>query len=259
MVDFRDIEVKAGNQSFILTVIIGLLSLLVLFISFSFDHVKPLAQPIEIAMNFGNTPTGEGLEEPAITEQSSTPSNSSSQPVSQPTEPTTTQEATQKSVTQNTSERIPVASNKKTSDKKAVKATPKASESKPQGDQRANDALSNILGAKGKNSSSGQGNDGSVGNVGDPKGSDSHGTGVGENWKSTIPEPQHHNCSASGTIMVEVIVNASGGIKSVTPGVKGSTTADECLKTRARELVLKYVRAYPGSDGRKGIYRVNLR
>lgn len=263
MTDFRDIEVKAGNHSLIFTVIVGLISLLLLLISFSFDVPKPKVQPIEIAMNFGNTDVGQGEEEPAPAENSSAAASDDNQtePISQTAKPST---PAPPAVTQNTKEEVPTATEKKTKTNKTTKSTTKttpkkAEESKPKGDARANDALSNILSGKGKSPSSGQGNDGTAGNVGDPKGNASNGTGVGENWKSTIPEPQHHQCSTSGIIMVEVIVNASGGIKSATPGVKGSTSADACLKNKAQELVLKYVRAYPGSEGRKGIYKVNLR
>ncbi|MXV39046.1 hypothetical protein GO491_10230 [Flavobacteriaceae bacterium Ap0902] len=259
MEDFRDIEVKAGNHSFIITVIIGLLSLLLLLVTFSFDITKTQAAPIEIAMNFGNTDVGQGEEEPAPADELPA-SAASAASVESKTEAPTPTAPTRQAVTQHTAENRPVAAPQTTTKPKTSnKPENRPTESKPKGNQRANDALSSILSGKGQSNAGGQGNDGVAGNVGDPKGSASQGMGIGENWKSTIPEPQQHNCSSSGTIVVEIIVNSSGGIKSVTPGVRGSTSADPCLKTRARELVMQYVRAYPGADGRKGLYRVNLR
>lgn len=290
MTDFRDIEVKSGNQSFMITLGIGLLSLLLLLISFSFETKDKKNQPIEIAMNFGNTDLGKGEEEPAPaksdSESASAPNNNDTEIEENIEKPTTVEEPkketppARQAVTQNTKEdRVSAVnkkqkkvdnkaksnsttaekSNKKSSSNKSTSNANNSNANSNQGDSRANDALSNILGGKGKAQSSGQGSSNTAGNVGDPKGSDSYGTSIGEDWKSKIPEPQQHNCSASGTIVVEIIVNSAGNIKSAIPGVKGSTSSDACLKSRAKELVLKYVKANPGADGRKGFYKVNLR
>lgn len=124
MEDFRDIEVKAGNHSFFITIAIGLLSLLILLISFSFTEKTPEIQPIEIAMNFGETDLGKGDEEPAPQPEKSSASPSSSPSVAQPVEsnPTPVQPKEQpqkRAVTQNTTEDRPTASNQKsTSEKK---------------------------------------------------------------------------------------------------------------------------------------------
>lgn len=260
MSDFRDIEVKSSNQSLIISLVIGLLTLLLLLITFTFEDTYPKFQPIEIAMNFGNSDVGQGEAEPAPakTQESSAPSQPQ---VTQPQQKVAT--PIKNVATQNTNETRPTASkdNKpKTKPQPKAKTNPKPSpKPKPKGDAKGNSALNSILGGKGKSNSAGQGNDGVKGNIGDPKGSDSNGTSIGENWKSRIPEPQSHNCNASGVIVVDIVVNANGTIKSARGGARGSSSNDACLKQKAEQLVRKYVRAHPGKAGRRGSYKVNLR
>lgn len=270
MSDFRDIEVRAGNQSLIYTVIIAVLSLLILLITFTFEDTYPKFQPIEIAMNFGNSEVGQGEEEPSPSETTESAASSASAAETQP-QPQPPAQPARNVVTQNTTEPRPAAPRTNTNNTTNTRNTQTSAQQntqtqsqpaatpQPQGDSRGNSALSSIIGGKGNSNSSGQGNDGVSGNVGDPKGSDSDGTGIGENWRSRIPEPQNHDCDASGIIVVEITVNAQGGIKSARPGGRGSTSNDACLRNKAKELVERYVRAYPGSDGRTGSYRVNLR
>lgn len=259
MSDFRDIEVKASNQSLIISVVIGLLSLLLLLITFTFEETYPKFQPIEIAMNFGSSEVGQGEAEPMPSETQEASSASSSAVEQQHT--STPSAPVENVVTQTTTDTRPVATKTPTPQPQTPsKPVAQPTESpKPQGDAQGNSALSNLIGGKGKTPSGGEGNDGIAGNIGDPKGSDSSGSGIGENWKSKIPEPQTHDCSSSGIIMVDIVVNANGGIKSAIPGARGSTSNDACLKAKAKALVEKYVRAYPGADGRTGSYRVNLR
>ena len=106
MSDFRDIEVRASNQSLIISVVIGLLSLLILLISFTFEDTYPKFQPIEIAMNFGNSEVGQGDEEPMPAETQETAASSAPAAVEQPqtVTPTTPMENV---VTQNTTETRP--------------------------------------------------------------------------------------------------------------------------------------------------------
>lgn len=259
MEDFRDIEVKSGNHSLIITAVIGVLTLLLLLITFTFEDTYPKFQPIEIAMNFGNSEVGQGEAEPRPSENSAS-SAAAAQPQPKKLAPST---PLKNVATQSTTETRPVAS-QNTTPKPQPKTQPTqntqpAETPKPQGDARGNSALNSIIGGKGNSNSGGQGNDGTPGNVGDPKGSDSNGTGIGENWKSRIPEPQSHSCSSSGIIVVNIVVNANGTIKTARGGARGSTSNDACLKQRAEELVRKHVRAYPGAAGRRGSYRVNLR
>ena len=61
MSDFRDIEVKAGNQSFIVTTVVGILCMCLLLLNMKFNKDVKVYQPIEIAMNF------EPIEIPEIT------------------------------------------------------------------------------------------------------------------------------------------------------------------------------------------------
>lgn len=253
MSDFIDIEVKAGNHSLIITIIIGLLSLLFLLISFTFEQPQPKVQPIEIAMNFGNSELGQGEEEPQPNEESQSASAQSESLSSQ------TKSDIKEAITKPTAEKVPTASKPKKKKSQHQKTQKNKPNPKPKGDAKGKAALKNLLSGKGKSNSSGQGNDGVAGNVGDPKGNDSYGITIGENWKTRIPEPQSHNCTASGIIIVDIVVDATGNIKSARAGARGSSSNDSCLKTKAIELVKKYVRAYPGKDGRRGSYRVNLR
>ena len=249
-------------QSLIITAIVGVLTCLLLFLSIDFkqeNQIKPLL--IEIAMlqesNYGNTDVGQGLEEPKPAEEQPLPAKSeASQPeVSE----TKINEAPIKSKTQVTTKKIPVASKEKKSEAQPKKSNTKKESSKtsnaPKGDAQGKSALEQILGGRGKSNSNGQGNGNRAGNVGDPKGNSDKGKGIGENWKTRVPENQSHNCSASGVVVVDIVVNANGSIKRATPRVSGN----QCLANRAKELVLQYVTAFPGEDGRRGTYKVNLK
>ncbi|MRI63275.1 hypothetical protein EDM00_04600 [Ornithobacterium rhinotracheale] len=268
-------EINAKKESIIITAVVGILCALLLFLSFEFkkeSDKKPLM--IELAMledtNYGNTDLGQGPEEPAPAAESHAPtpepapakSEPTPAPAPKPTKSVTTPQKTApvKSKTQTTTKKLPVASNKtsKTESKSSStqgKTSNKNSSAQPQGDSQGKSALENILGGKGKNKSTGQGNSGSAGNYGDPKGTTDHGKNIGENWKTRVPENQSHNCDSSGSVIVDIVVNANGSIKRATPRPAKS----QCLADTAKKLVLKYVTAYPGEDGRRGTYRVNLK
>ena len=254
MSDFREIEIKSSRQSLVISIIIGLAMLLILLITFKFEETYPRFQPIEIAMNFGNTAVGQGMEEPMPSETQETSSAASAQSEAQSASSTM-----ENVVTETTTETRPSAAPTPSPKPKNQSSPQTTTTPQPKGDEKGAAALQNLLGGKGKNPSPGDGNDGVPGNVGDPRGSDSDGGGIGENWLSIIPEPQKHDCPSSGVIVVDIVVNANGGIKSATPGARGSTSNDPCLRNKAKSLVEQYVRARPGSDGRTGSYRVNLR
>lgn len=214
--------------------------------------------------NYGNSEKGEGTEEPIPTENVV---NSSASSASKSTETTkaikkkTPQKSSPKksnvvSKTQKSTKNTPTASTTKSTHKTSnSNGTNNSKNTSPKGDAKGNSALANILGGKGKSKSNGQGNDGTRGNIGSPKGNSSTGSGIGENWKTRIPEPQTHQCSTSGIVIVDIVVNANGSIKRATP----RATKDPCLSNKAKQLVLKYVTAKSGSDGRRGTYRVNLK
>lgn len=269
-------EINAKKESIIITAVVGILCALLLFLSFEFkkeSDQKTLM--IEIAMvedtNYGNTDLGQGTEEPAPAAESQVPTPEPEPAQSEPTPPAPTPTPTKnvtapqktapvKSKTQTTQEKLPVASNKtsKTENKSSSaqgKTNNQNSSAQPQGDSQGKSALENILGGKGKNKSNGQGNSGSAGNYGDPKGTTDHGKNIGENWKTRVPENQSHNCDSSGSVIVDIVVNANGSIKRATPRPAKS----QCLANTAKKLVLKYVTAFPGEDGRRGTYLVNLK
>lgn len=257
MSDFRDIEIQSKRESLIISIIVGLLTLLLLLISFTFEKtsLNPKIQPIEIAMNFGTSNVGQGIAEPSPSDaQAANASSSMEQSQAQ-----SSSASLENVVTETTTETRPAASPKPSTQTQNQTSTQQNSNPQPKGDEKGATALQQLLGGKGRTTSDGDGNDGVPGNVGDPKGGESDGTGIGENWLSTIPEPQRHDCASSGVIVVDIIVNSNGGIKSAIPGGRGSTSSDPCLRNKAKSLVEQYVRAHPGTDGRRGSYRVNLR
>lgn len=270
-------EINAKKESIIITTIVGFFCVLLLFLSFEFKkESEKETLMIELAMvedtNYGNTELGQGIEEPAPVAKSQVPTPDPKPAISEPTpaptpSPIPTKNVTApkktapvKSKTQTTQEKLPVASNKtsKTENKSSSaqgKTSSKISSAQPQGDSQGKSALENILSGKGKNKSNGQGNSGSAGNYGDPKGATDHGKNIGENWKTRVPENQSHNCDSSGSVIVDIVVNANGSIKRATPRPAQS----QCLADTAKKLVLKFVTAYPGEDGRRGTYRVTLK
>ncbi|QAR30093.1 hypothetical protein EQP59_01320 [Ornithobacterium rhinotracheale] len=274
-------EITAKKESFLITAVVGILCLLLLLLNFKFkkeNNQAPLM--IEIAMveepkpmteeiNYGNTELGQGPEEPAPATEAKaavpepTPVKKTSAPAPTPkpikAESTPAKNSPVKSKTQTTTKKLPVASENPvkatTESANQTQAKNKKTASQPQGDSQGKSALENILGGIGKNKSSGQGTSGAAGNYGDPKGTSSQGKNIGENWKTRVPEGQSHNCEASGSVMVDIVVNANGSIKRATPRPAQS----QCLADTAKKLVLKYVTAYPGEDGRRGTYLVNLK
>lgn len=252
MNDFRDIEIKSSRQSLVVTIVVGALTLSMLLITIKFEipSKNQNIQPIEIAMNFGTSNLGQGVAEPMPSvSQAAASSSEQSQAASSELENVATQ--------QTTKSRPVAAPTPSTQTESQTSSQPPSPE--PQGDVKGATALQQLLGGRGQSPSDGDGSDGVPGNVGDPKGGEGDGDGIGENWLSTIPEPQRHDCASSGVIVVDIIVNANGGIKSAIPGGRGSTSSDPCLRNKAKSLVEEYVRAHPGTDGRRGSYRVNLR
>lgn len=265
MTDHRKEKITSG----IITLIIGTLTLLLLLISFTFDGKEELQAPvIEIAMDFGNTEVGMGDAEPMPAQTVTAPAAASPQPQT----PAASAPPSRPALTQTTTETRPVASpTPRPRPERPTTTAPSQSTSQSQttanqpaqtqapADSRGTSALDAILGGRGSSSSSGQGNTNQAGNVGDPSGGDGGGSNIGENWRTRIPEPQTHNCESSGAIIVDIVVNANGGIKTARAGARGSTSNDPCLYRRAEELVRRYVTAQSGADGRRGSYRVNLR
>ncbi len=240
------------------TLVVSVLLILFMFITISFQQDKEIKknEPIEIAMNFGQTDKGKGEIEPAP--------NTSTHTKNTPTESTTTstpvrQETPSSPKKINTTlDKSPVSTPQPKPNSKPTKATtssekPKA-ESKPKMDSKGKNALDNLIGGKGKSKSGGQGSSSSAGNVGDPKGNSNTGKGI-EQWASYIPANQKHNCEASGSVYMKITVNANGSIKSVQP----KKLYDQCLIDKATFLIKKYVKAYAGADGRTGTYKVDLK
>lgn len=249
----ENLQIK--SISFGATAIAAVLVILLLFLSFSFE-IKQESLPILIELNLSESNFGQQNQGNTPVEPLPTNQPSSSEAISTPSAPikTSTQEIRTK--TQSKSPASIASPKTKTSTKKT---STQVSENKPdkasQGDSRAKSALENILGGKGNKKSEGEGSGSQNGNIGDPKGNDDQGELIGENWKTHVPPNQDHNCQASGTVIVDIVVNSQGRIKRATPRLSSS----DCLAQTAKKLVLQYVTAHPGKDNRRGSYRINLK
>lgn len=250
----ENFQIKSMSIGVTATVAVLVISLL--FLSFSFEvkkEVAPMLIELDLSeSNFGNQSHGNTAVEPLPSEAANI-----EPPTSSSKAKTETQEFNLESQANTSAPKIPPkteATTKKSSTQSTQKAETQA-EKAPQGDARGKSALENILGGKGSQKSSGEGNASQNGNVGDPKGNSDQGDRIGENWKTRVPANQEHDCQASGTVIVDIVVNSQGLIKRATPRLSSS----DCLAQTAKSLVLQYVTAYPGKDNRRGSYRVNLK
>jgi protein TonB len=135
----------------------------------------------------------------------------------------------------------PVKTTPKTEEKKeVVKTEPKKEE--PKVDDRLKD-MAKLL--QGPNNSGGAGDGKKDGNKGGETGDAGGGTGKGNKGagdgmfdfggrKAVKAGNLSHNCNADGTVMVRVTVNRNGDVINAEIAA-GGTTANECLRARAKE------------------------
>lgn len=230
--------------------------ILLLFILFGFRTPLPLPAEQGILINFGDSESGSGQEEPQYNEEriQQTPSP----PVEEVSNETNTEETV---MTQEHEEAPVMASAKKTEKKKeeikkeepkpvVKKEEPKPEvqkeEEKPTVDPRAmyrgKKTDTQYKGSEGV--SQGEGNQGS------PTGSEdatnrslglSGGDGVRADLSGRnpvyLPTPEF-DIQKEGIVKVEIQVNRSGKVVSAVPGVKGSTTLDSYLLGVAKRAAL---------------------
>lgn len=186
--------------------------------------------------NYGTSDSGSGEIQPMTTEISiNQPKQNNADSNPKDSDPTLTQD----------NEEAPVVKPKT----KPVNTKPKTQNP----DKSTSDALNNILGAPSNTnqSSTGEGNDGGIGDKGQIDGNPyatayygsgtGSGTGYGLNGRSkTSNQKFSPECDEEGRVVVQIEVDRSGKVINAIPGVKGSTNTAPCLLEPAKKTALSY-------------------
>lgn len=242
------LETPHEKKSFAITVILHVALLLLLF----FMGLSYIDEPQEsgIAINFGTSETGSGIEQP-IEEVRSAPQQS--QPVVAPVEPAieeevVTQDVEEAPVIDEVEEREPVVTEEPVEEEEQPVEEPE-----PQPDKSTTDALSSILDGPETDGSetAGEGDDQTAGDKGDPDGdpdaSSYYGSGEGLDGdgnyrlggrRALNKEKFVQQCNESGIVVVQIEVDQNGNVVRAVPGVKGTTNNSQCLIDPARRAAL---------------------
>ena len=229
--------------------------LLMLFILFGFVTPLPLPEEAGILINFGDSETGLGSEEPRmnsqptdITETQSVPETSETVNNEDPVLTQNTEEApAMKTVTKPKDKKI---ENKKENIVKTptpeVKKEEKKVKEEPKLDTRAlySGKKDNSTGNTSQGNTYGTGNQGSL--TGSPDATNyglGSGTGdkpgfylEGRNYVS-LPKPSE-DVQKEGKVVVQIKVDREGNVVEAVPGAKGSTTLDSYLLGVAKKAAL---------------------
>lgn len=242
------LETPHEKKSFAITVILHVLLLILLF----FIGLSYVNEPEEsgIAINFGTSETGSGLEQP-VEEVRSAPQQT--QPVVTPVEPTieeevVTQEIEEAPIIDEQEEVEPVVT-----PEPIEEVEQPVEEPEPQPDKSTTDALSSILDGPQTDGSetTGEGDDQIAGDKGDPDGdpqaSSYYGSGQGLDGdgnyrlggrRALNKEKFVQDCNESGIVVVQIEVDQNGNVVRAVPGVKGTTNNSQCLIDPARRAAL---------------------
>jgi len=243
------LETKHEKKSFAITVALHVL-LILLLLFFGFTYLDP---PPErgIAINFGTSEVGSGIEQPQEPVKAAPQQTS---PQVTPVEANIQEEV----VTQEAIE-APVIEKKKTPEpvvqqvKEPVKKEPEpVKKSDPTPSESTKSVLSSILNGPESDGQArgGEGNDEAAGDKGSPDGSpDSrmYGQGMGLDGdgnyrlggRRALDKAKFvQKCDESGKVVVQIEVNQSGQVVKATAGVKGTTNSDACLLEPARRAAL---------------------
>ncbi len=226
--------------------------LLILFLIFGFSTPLPLPGEDGILINFGNSKSGYGSIEPAISE----PRQQEKIQQAPPPRETSIAETKENLLTQDFEEAPAISSKKETKKKKEepVKKTIEKPnvEKKPKEEPKKVDTrklysekniASETSGSEGETQPGGnQGsNEGSsesnnrLGGTGEGNGPSFELTGRGQVF---LPVPSL-NYQKQGVVKVEILVDRSGKVVSAREGVRGTTTTDITLLRLAKEAALK--------------------
>ncbi len=218
--------------------------LLVLFAFFGLTYQDPPPE-MGIPVNFGYEEDGQG--------------ESTSAPAEAATGPTTpSQEVSDAALTQDLVDAVAVTDKPKDRPKKPVTTPSESEKTQPNEPEKpkVSDALNNRLKGGFSSSSttagtgSGQGTTLGGGDQGRPTGdAQSNGLGNGGTGNSgdyqlgsrrALKQPKPiYDCEGDGVVVVRIWVNRNGVVQRVEGGIKGSTTSQSCLISRAEEAARK--------------------
>lgn len=243
------LETKHEKKSFAITVVIHIL-LILLLLFFGFTYLDPPPES-GIAINFGTSEVGSGIEQP-VEKIKSAPQKASSKVT--PVETSIKEEVVTQEV-----EEAPVVEKKKEdpvvqkTQEPVKKVEEPAKKPDPKPDKSTTDALSSILNgpeSEGK-ASGGEGNDQLAGDKGSPDGDPNaksyYGSGMGLDGdgnyrlggrKALNKEKFVQDCNESGVVVVQIEVDRSGRVVRATPGLKGTTNNAACLMDPAKRAAL---------------------
>lgn len=243
------LETKHEKKSFAITVVIHVL-LILLLLFFGFTYLDPPPES-GIAINFGTSDVGSGIEQPTE------PVKAAPQKTSAEVTPVETS-IKEEVVTQEVVE-APVVEKKKEdpviqkTEKPVKKIEEPAKKPDPKPDKSTTDALSSILNgpkSDGK-ATGGEGDDQVAGDKGSPDGDPDakayYGTGMGLDGdgnyrlggrKALNKEKFVQDCNESGVVVVQIEVNRNGDVIRATPGMKGTTNNAACLMDPAKRAAL---------------------
>jgi outer membrane biosynthesis protein TonB len=262
-------KTKHEKKSFLITTGLYLLFILLMFF-FGLQYLDP-PEERGIAVNFGTTDFGSGEAQPTEPIKTS-PQKMTSPPPEEIEEFTTSEEIKEEVVTQETEEAPVIEKSKKVVketekqleklkekvQKKAEKTPPESTpEPEPVPEQKpkksVTDAMENLInGPKNDGSAKdGEGDDGQVGDKGDPDGDPNannyYGTGKGLDGdgnyrlggrKALSKRKFVQECDESGEVVVRIEVNREGDVVKATAGVKGTTNSTSCLLDPAKRAAL---------------------
>lgn len=243
------LETKHEKKSFAITVVIHIL-LILLLLFFGFTYLDPPPES-GIAINFGTSEVGSGIEQP-VEKIKSAPQKASSKVT--PVETSIKEEVVTQEV-----EEAPVVEKKKEdpvvqkTQEPVKKVEEPAKKPDPKPDKSTTDALSSILNgpeSDGK-ASGGEGDDQLAGDKGSPDGDPNaksyYGSGMGLDGdgnyrlggrKALNKEKFVQDCNESGVVVVQIEVDRSGRVVRATPGLKGTTNNAACLMDPAKRAAL---------------------
>lgn len=244
------LETRHEKRSFAITVTIHVVLLLLLF----FFGLKYLDPPPDrgIAINFGTSETGSGIEQP-VEEVESAPQQTRAQVTPVETnieEEVVTQELEEAPVIEKEEVETPVVNQEPLEEEEEEEP---AEEPEPRPDESTTAALSSILNGPENQGSetSGEGNDETAGDKGDPEGdpdaSAYYGNGQAIDGdgnyrlggrRALNKEKFMQDCNESGIVVVQIEVNRSGQVTRAVPGVKGTTNSSDCLLDPARRAAM---------------------
>jgi len=218
--------------------------LLVLFAFFGLTYQDPPPE-MGIPVNFGYEEDGQGDNTAAPAEAATSPSAPSP-------------EVPEAAVTQDVVDAVAIPDKPKDTPKKPSPTPTQTENTKPQEPEKpkVSDALNNRLKGGFASSSStagtgsGQGNTTGGGDQGKPTGdAQSNGLGNGGTGNSgdyqlgsrrALDRPKPiYDCEGDGVVVVRIWVNRNGSVQRVEGGIKGSTTSQSCLISRAEEAARK--------------------